>query len=262
MFLSLVMILDGGNKQISDYLKKTSIFNDILKKEVKKKEEFKEELETVTEIKILAKSQIEFAECDGVIADSDLNELKSIASRFRTKPVWYRFRDDDLNLIREIHDSGLNNVGLAISFNEVEDIKNIKESLKRIGLEPLEEIEIGGIIEVPAAANMIEDLNEEGIDFLLVDFHKLARYSLGENLNIKNKGFLKILNNIVKVCKYYNIEAGVFGDFDDDLIERFVKIGFDSIIIKREEFEKVKKEIGRTERRLLLNAARKDLKEF
>ncbi|MEK6904721.1 MAG: hypothetical protein AABW87_03965, partial [Nanoarchaeota archaeon] len=219
------MIWEGGNKQISDYLKKTSIFNDILNKEVKKREDFKEELKTVTEIKILAYEKIDFVECDGVLADSNFDVLKAVANNFKSKTVWYKFKDDDLRLIREIHDLGLNNVGLALPFTEIENIKAVKESLKSIGLEPLEEIEIGAVIEAPAAANMIESLSEEGVDFLLVDFYKLARLSLGENLNIKNKGFMRILSNIAKVAKYYNIEAGIFGSFDEEMTAMLVNMG-------------------------------------
>ncbi len=223
-----------------------------------------EDLHTVTELKVFLEQKDSSIPCDGVFTTASLQDLQEIAKEYQQNTVWYALRDaQDLLDIAKFHDAGANNVGIAIcGLTEIEQLRMVKNSLKKAGLEPLEEIEVGLVIDSPLLLYLLDDIDREGIDFLVVDFATLAERSAGKVTDGKNKGYLKLLHHLVKECKLRNIEIGVAGTFDDELIDFFVKAGFDSLILPKAQLENVKKTVARAEKRLLLNAARRDLKEI
>ena len=93
-------------------------------------------------------------------------EIESEISFFKNKPIWYYIQNIEnedllriqLDSIKKLQDKGINNVGVAIpSVTEISQIKKIKEKLKEINIEPLEEIEFGIIIDTPASSILIKN---------------------------------------------------------------------------------------------------------
>ncbi len=226
---------------------------------------YTDEIHTVTELRAYLDRPEGIVSSDGIFTLASLNEVKQIAQENQALPIWYSLlHADELATIMQFHDEGLHNIGIAIAgMTELEQLRNVKKALKKAGLEPLEEIELGVVIDAPALTYVIDDIDREGVDFLVVDFSLLGERSVGIQGDGKNKGYLKLLHHFVKECKLRNIEVGVAGTtFDDELIDFFVKAGFDSIIVPKMQIEDAKKKIARAEKRLLLNVARKDLKEI
>ncbi|MDO8556721.1 MAG: PEP/pyruvate-binding domain-containing protein [Nanoarchaeota archaeon] len=224
-----------------------------------------EDLQTITEIKTYLTQANTYQRCDGVYSTALLEELATISTTYTHEHVWQVIQTpEQLTTIATLQDQGHTNIGLALTnITEIERLKDIKKQLKKLGIEPLEEIEVGLVVTAPATLYLLDDIDREGIDFLIVDFNNLGENTLGSTTaDKKNKGYLKLLHTLVKECKLRNIEIGIAGTFDDELIDFFVKAGFDSLIVPPEHLETTKKKVARAEKRLLLNVARKDIKEF
>jgi len=149
--------------------------------------------------------------------------VKTVASLFRGKPVWYRTfdartdeyrelkggekepkednpmigwhgirRDLDVpemlkaqfDAIRQLHDEGLNNIGVMLAFvQSAEEVRSAKEIAKQAGLEPGKETQFGVMIETPAAVWSIDEILAEGIDFISFGTNDLTQLTLGIDRN-------------------------------------------------------------------------------
>jgi len=219
----------------------------------------KEDTTTITEISAYLQTPAAYQTCDGAYT------TLSIIQDYQQKYLWYALTNlADIPHIRQLHDQGYNNLGISITNPpSTEIIKQTKKALKKEGLEPLEEIELGITVEAPSTIYLLDDIEREGIDFIIVNHQQLARNSQGtEQPDYKHKGYLKLLHHLVKECKIRNIEISIAGNFDDELLDFLIKIGFDTIIVPPEHLEETRKNVARSEKRLLLSVARKDIKEL
>ncbi|MBS3145339.1 hypothetical protein J4414_00870 [Candidatus Woesearchaeota archaeon] len=231
---------------------------------------------------------------DEELTNALTEKLEIIASSFKDKPIWYRTLDyndkNDKNpllgyrgirksldkietlkaefkAVKNLYDKGHTNIGITLPLiTDINQIKKAKQALRDVGLEPLDEIEFGVMIETPAACSIIEDICAEGIDFINIGLNDLTQAILF--LDMKNtKTFslydeehpavLKNIKSVIKACRQYNVETSVTTG-NVDLVSFLVKSGIDSIITHEETIKKMIKAIEKEERKLLLEAARKD----
>jgi len=218
-----------------------------------------------------------------------------VAKVFYPKPVWYRsfdiktneLADDDteteqnplfgwhgirrslddpetfkceLQALKNLFEKGVNNISLLLPFvSTVDEFRRAKAFVDF----PLK---VGIVIEVPSVALDIESFCKEAA-FVSIGINNLAQFTLGVdkgNPNVsklyseKHPTVLKLLKNIIDVCKSYNIEVSICEGFNvPDLVELLVEYGIDSISTEPENISKVKTIVARTERRLLLGKLRK-----
>jgi pyruvate,water dikinase len=237
------------------------------------------------------------------------NDIIKITQAFKNKPVWYRtsdFRTDEykdliggsdepieenpmlgwhgirrsldepeflkaeFEAIKKVHDSGFTNVGIMLPMViSVEEIKKAKELLNEIGLEPLEEVEFGIMIETPSSVQIIKEICEEGIDFISIGSNDLTQFTLALDRNNSkvqnlfselNPAVLKQIAHVIKTCKEYNVETSICGQAgsNEEMAEFLVKTGIDSISANIDAVSKIKKIVAKVEKKLLLGVARKD----
>lgn len=226
-----------------------------------------------------------------------INEIyyKIKSTDLKDKPIWYKLLDvgdefislrgirkslnnvdllrAEIEAIKRLHDEGLNNVGIVLPMvTNIGEIRKVKEILKEFELEPLENIELGVIIETPAAVQIIKEICEEDIDFVSINLENLTQFSLVLDKNKEDialdfydemhPAILRQIQNVVNVCKENNIEINVFSrEINyEEMVEFLVNVGIDSITVKEEDFDVVKEIINKSEKRLLLKAARKGFK--
>ena len=238
--------------------------------------------------------------------------LRTIASAFKGKPVWYRTMDAptdefrkmkggetepeednpmmgwrsirrDLDqpemliaqfeAIKKLHDEGLTNIGVMIPLvTHVEQVRKAKEYLKQVGLEPLEEIEFGIMVETPAAVQIIKELCDEGLDFVSFGTNDLTQFTLAVDRNNgriqklydeMHPAVLRQIKSVIKVCKEYGVETSVCGQSASraDMVEWLVKAGIDSISPNPDFVREARRIAAKTEKKLLLGAARQKLNE-
>ena len=145
---------------------------------------------------------------------------------------------------------------MIISVNEVKEIKKVIAEVKAELDEekiPYKDVEIGIMIETPAAVMMSEELAQE-VDFFSVGTNDLTQYTLAidrQNPKLDNiydshhPAILKMLKMIVDNGHKGGCWVGICGELgaDTTLTENFLKMGFDELSVSPSMILKVRQEI-------------------
>lgn len=145
---------------------------------------------------------------------------------------------------------------MIISVNEVKEIKKVIAEVKAELDEekiPYKDVEIGIMIETPAAVMMSEELAQE-VDFFSVGTNDLTQYTLAidrQNPKLDNiydshhPAILKMLKMIVDNGHKGGCWVGICGELgaDTTLTETFLKMGFDELSVSPSMILKIRQEI-------------------
>lgn len=179
----------------------------------------------------------------------------------------------EFTAIKKVVEEGYNNIGVMLPLvGHPEQIRKAKEIARSVGLEPHKDVEWGIMIEVPAAALIIEDLIKEGIDFVSFGTNDLTQYTLAidrDNDRIAHlydethPAVLKLIKHVIKVAKKYGVETSICGQAGSDpkMARILVRLGIDSISANPDAVELIRKTVAQEEQKILLEAARKRLFE-
>jgi phosphotransferase system enzyme I (PtsI) len=134
---------------------------------------------------------------------------------------------------------------MIISVDEVKEIKTIVESIKKEldeeGIAYDKNIELGIMIETPAAVMMAEELAQE-VDFFSVGTNDLTQYTLAidrQNQSLDkfydphHPGLMKMLKMIVDGAHKGGAWAGICGELGSDLslTKEFLAMGYDELSV-------------------------------
>ncbi|MBD3262995.1 phosphoenolpyruvate synthase, partial [Candidatus Woesearchaeota archaeon] len=170
--------------------------------------------------------------------------------------------------LKKVHEAGLEKVGVMIPFViSVDELKKAKELCKEVGLEPRRDIEFGVMIETPAASLIINDLCDEGIDFISLGTNDLTQTTLGIDRNNENIAGLydwnhpavkALVSQVIKVCKAHKVHTSICGQAGSDpkFVPFLIKCGIGSVSANPDAVSKIRELIYEEEKKLLLEAAR------
>ncbi len=222
------------------------------------------------------------------------NGIRKIALHF--KEIWIRtsdLRSDEFgNLLGSPKEKEgnpmLGNHGIRFSLKHKEIIEAELEAVKKIALEfkdnifgvmipqvinlgELEEtkktaldlkmpdnVKIGIMIETPAAVQIINQLCEEGIDFVSFGTNDLTQYMLALDRNNPeiqelydemNPAVLSALSYVIRRCRKYGVETSICGQAGSrpEMVKFLVREGIDSISVNADAAEKVSKIVAEIE---------------
>ena len=133
--------------------------------------------------------------------------------------------------------------------------------MKECGLEPLEEIEFGCMIETPAAVEIIEDICKEGIDFVSIGSNDLTQFTLAVDRNNAkvsklydemHSSVLKQIERVIRICRENNVEVSICGQAGsrEDMVQWLVKKGIDSISANIDAVKKIRYVVYKTEKKM------------
>jgi len=153
-----------------------------------------------------------------------------------------------------------------------EQVRKAKEIALEVGLVPHKDVEWGVMIETPASALIIEDLVKEGLDFVSFGTNDLTQYTLAidrDNERVfklydeKHPAVLKLIENVIKVCKKHGVETSICGQAGSDpkMVRKLVRLGIDSVSANPDAVELIRRVVYQEEKRIMLEAARKALRE-
>ena len=149
---------------------------------------------------------------------------------------------------------------MIISVSEVKKIKEIiaqvQAELKAEGIPYKEDVELGVMIETPAAV-MISDLLAEEVDFFSIGTNDLTQYTLAiDRQNPKLDSFydshheaiLRMLQMVVDNGHKHGCWVGICGELgaDTTLTSTFLKMGFDELSVSPAMILRVREEIRNT----------------
>ena len=152
---------------------------------------------------------------------------------------------------------------MIISVSEVRKIKQICEevraSLKADGIPYKEDVELGIMIETPAAALIADDLAQE-VDFFSVGTNDLTQYTLAIDrvnrkldpfLDTHHPAILKLIKMAADSAHKYGKWIGICGELgaDPELTRTFLKMGIDELSVSPSLVLKLREQVIRTDMR-------------
>ena len=235
--------------------------------------------------------------------------IKKVASLFDGKPVWYRTFDartdefrqleggdkepkednpmlgwhgirrdlDDQEMlkaqfeaIKELQEEGIKNVGVMLPFViHPNELKQAKEIAVEVGLKPSEEIQFGVMIETPASVWAIDELIEEGIDFISFGTNDLTQLTLGIDRNNEkiqkhftelHPAVLRSIEHVIKKCKKAGVITSICGQAasNPEMVKKLLKFGIDSVSANIDAVENIRDLVLAEEKKLLLKRKPKE----
>jgi len=141
-----------------------------------------------------------------------------------------------------------------------------KEMMRGWGVD-VENVTLGIMIEIPSSAIMIEDFIRAGIRFASFGTNDLIQYTLAIDRNNENvadmynpthPAILHLIHNAIQTCRAYNVECSICGQAGSDpkMAVWLVEHGITSISANIDAIAKIREAVAKTEKRIILEAAR------
>ena len=141
-----------------------------------------------------------------------------------------------------------------------------KEMMRGWGVD-VDHITLGIMIEIPSSAIMIEDFIKAGIKFASFGTNDLIQYTLAIDRNNENvadmynpqhPAVLSLIHNAIQTCRAYDVECSICGQAGSDpkMAAWLVEHGITSISANIDAIAKIRETVARTEKRIILEAAR------
>ncbi|MBM3234523.1 phosphoenolpyruvate synthase [Candidatus Pacearchaeota archaeon] len=179
----------------------------------------------------------EYKNLEGAPKHSELNPMLGMHGiRFSLK--YPEIMKAELMALKKVSNEG-KKIGIILpQVINVEEVKKTKEMLKEIDFL----CKIGVMVETPAAVQIIDELCEEGIDFISFGTNDLTQYTLAidrgnEELqdlyNELHPAMKKQISQVISVCKKYDVETSICGQAgsDKEMVKFLVSQGIDSISV-------------------------------
>ncbi len=179
----------------------------------------------------------------------------------------------EFKAIKKLHEQGYTNIGIMIPLvQHPDELKKAKEIAQEVGLKPQKNVEFGIMVETPAAALIIEEFIEVGIDFVSFGTNDLTQYTLAIDRNNEHvaglyteghPAVLKLIERVIKRCEAAGVKTSICGQAGSipKIVEKLVELGISSVSANTDAVAEVRKTVARGEQKLLLRAARKMVTE-
>jgi pyruvate, water dikinase len=141
-----------------------------------------------------------------------------------------------------------------------------KEMMRGWGVD-VDNVTLGIMIEIPSSAIMIEDFLRAGIKFASFGTNDLIQYTLAidrnnenvaEMYNPRHPAVLRLIHDAIQMCRAYDVECSICGQAGSDpkMAAWLVEHGITSISANIDAIAKIREAVAKTEKRIILEAAR------
>ncbi len=162
---------------------------------------------------------------------------------------------------------GYDNLGIMFPMvSHPDEFIAAKAMMKSCGVD-VENVTLGIMIEIPSSAIMIEEFLKCGIRFASFGTNDLVQYTLAIDRNNENvadmynpqhPAVLYLIHSAIQMCREYNVECSICGQAGSDpkMAAWLVEHGIASISANIDAIAKIREAVARTEKRIILEAAR------
>ena len=174
----------------------------------------------------------------------------------------------EFKAIRKLIENGFTNVGVMLPLvQHPMEIRKAKEIARSVGLEPHKDCEFGIMVEIPAAALVIDSLLDEGLDFVSFGTNDLTQYTLAVDRNNENVARLysefhpavgKLIEMTIKACRPRGVQTSICGQAGSNpkFVEKLVGWGITSVSANIDALPRVRETVARVEQKLILDGLR------
>ena len=244
------------------------------------------------------------------LIDTIADNVQIVADAFYPRPVWYRTLDAptdefitleggeneprehnpmlgwrgirreldqpeilkcEFKAIKKLHEKGYTNIGIMIPLSQSpEELKKAKALCSEVGFEPHKDVDFGMMVEIPAAAIMIDEYIKVGIDFVSLGTNDLTQYTLAVDRNNEfvakhyteeHPAVMKLIERTIRKCAEAGVKCSICGQAGSvpHIVEKLVEFGITSVSSNTDAIADVRKTVARAEQKIILDAARKRL---
>ena len=244
------------------------------------------------------------------LIDTIADNVQIVADAFYPRPVWYRTLDAptdefitleggeneprehnpmlgwrgirreldqpeilkcEFRAIKKLHEKGYTNIGIMIPLSQSpEELKQAKALCSEVGFEPHKDVDFGMMVEIPAAAIMIDEYIKVGIDFVSLGTNDLTQYTLAVDRNNEfvakhyteeHPAVMKLIERTIRKCAEAGVKCSICGQAGSvpHIVEKLVAFGISSVSSNTDAIADVRKTVARAEQKIILDAARKRL---
>lgn len=173
----------------------------------------------------------------------------------------------EVRAFKELIKRGFTNMGIMIPLvQHPSEFRRAKEFMREKGID-FNKTEIGIMVEIPAAALIIDQFIAEGLDFVSFGTNDLTQYTLAVDRNNEHVAHLynelhpaimKLIEHVIIECNKAGVKTSICGQAGSNpkVAKRLVELGITSISANIDAVEAVRDMVARTEMQLLLKGAR------
>ena len=173
----------------------------------------------------------------------------------------------EVRAFKELVKRGYNNMGIMIPLvQHPSELRRAKEFMREKGLN-IDKIDIGIMVEIPAAALIIDQFIAEGLDFVSFGTNDLTQYTLAVDRNNEHVAHLydemhpavmKLIEYVIVECNKAGVKTSICGQAGSNpkVAKRLVELGITSISANIDAVDAVRDMVARTEMQLILKAGR------
>ncbi|MFH0904208.1 MAG: phosphoenolpyruvate synthase [Methanobacteriota archaeon] len=173
----------------------------------------------------------------------------------------------EVRAFKELIKRGFTNMGIMIPLvQHPSELRRAKEFMRERGID-FGKTEIGIMVEIPAAALIIDQFIAEGLDFVSFGTNDLTQYTLAVDRNNEHVAHLynelhpaimKLIEHVIIECNKAGVKTSICGQAGSNpkVAKRLVELGITSISANIDAVETVRDMVARTELQLLLKGAR------
>lgn len=204
------------------------------------------------------------------IRSDEFHELKGAPEKIETNPmlgmhgIRYSLKNkeiliSELKAMKKISEKNKKVGILTPQIISVDELKQLKKIIKELNFN---QIDIGIMIETPASVQIIEELCEEGIDFISIGTNDLTQYTLAidrgnekvqELYDEMHPAILKQIKKVFEICKKNKVVTSVCGQAGGkkEMVEFLIKNKIDSISVNADLASEISIFITELEKNLL-----------
>ncbi len=161
----------------------------------------------------------------------------------------------ELETMKELADKGHK---FGVMFPQIISVEEVKQAKAIFNELQIENVEFGVMIETPAAAILIKDICEVGIDFISFGTNDLTQYTLAidrGNEDVQdlydemNWAVLKQISRVIRECKKHGVESSICGQAGSkpEMAKFLVKCGIDSISVNADAAKEISELVQKIE---------------
>lgn len=172
--------------------------------------------------------------------------------------------------IKRLLEKGHSNIGIMLPFvQSAEEVKKAKEIAEEMGLKQEKgKLAFGVMIETPASVQVIDEIIEEGIDFISFGTNDLTQLTLGLDRNNEkiqklftamHPAILRQLKMVIEKCKNAGVQTSICGQAasNSEMVKELVGYGIDSLSANIDAVKKVRATVLEEEKKIILSTLRK-----
>jgi pyruvate,water dikinase len=173
----------------------------------------------------------------------------------------------ELEAFARLYEEGYDNLEVMVPLvGDESDVRLARERFADAGIDP-DERRWGTMVETPSSALRIDEILDEGVDFVSIGTNDLTQYTLAVDRNNgqvadrydeTHPAVLDLVDRVVGACNDRGVDVAVCGQAASrpEMAAHLVENGIDSLSVDVDALAEVRETVARVERGLLLDAAR------